>query len=419
MKKNKILKKIGIGIATLLFVNMLYFLFMTLSFTIPAEKVRPNIEMSLYTWAEDKMFPFFENPQGLWLDFGSDMIWANIALSNVDNPSKAAITLPHAVGGEANDKISFNNLVMGLYYTESEDFATSVYPRYWMLMVGVLRILFTFLEISQIRYGFYFLAALLMWGVFSKVNEKWGWRASFPLFMAVVLRNLLLHSISVSTSADIFVALSAMLFILKNGEKEIYKEYQGIVFLLIGSFSFALGPFVAPVLTLGFPLVINIMLQKEKDKEFLSWWRVIVNSVAWVCGYGGSMVLKAMLSRIVIGSQSTTSSISHYLGSGQGIRPRLGRIFYCFENLLSPLEVKIPIVLIVSLILVIMLFLRKRKKVEYKWLLLFVAMYPLLWAFVVVEHTIHYFASNMYSVFVFAVLTIITFSIQEKNKIKS
>lgn len=410
-----VLKRIGIGILILLAANALYFLFMTACFTIPAEKVRTNIELSLYTWSEEETFPFFDNARGLWLDFGSDMIWANIALMDVENPMKAAIELPYASGSEENDQMSFQNLVRGLYYAESEEAVSDVYPRYWMLMAGILRILFSFLEISQIRYAFYFMVALLLWAVFMEVDKRWGWRVAFPLFMAVILRNLLLHSISVSTSADVFVALGAMLFILRNGETQFYKKYSGLVFLLIGSFAFALGPFVAPVLTLGLPLIIHILLQDEKDNSFVSWWNVIANSAAWVCGYGGSMVIKAVLGKIVVGNQSTTGSIAHYLGIGQGVKARFGRILYCFENLLSPLEVKVPIVGMILLVLLIMLWRRKREKVECKWLLLFVSMYPLLWAFVIVEHTIHYFASNMYSVFVFAVLNVITFTIGEKS----
>ena len=293
----EILQKIGIGIAILILINALYFLFMAVSFMVPAEKVRPNIELSLYTWSEEEQYPFFDSARSVWLDFGSDMIWANIALTDVDNPMKAAIELPYAIGGEENDQVSFNNLVRGLYYAKSDDAVTTVYPRYWMLMVGILRILFSVMQITDIRYIFYFLAFLLLWAVASEVEKRWGWRVNFPLFMAVVLRTLVLHSISVSTSADVFIALGAMLVILKNGEKDVYKKYQGIFFLMVGSFAFALGPFVAPVLTLGLPLVTNILLQKEDDKEWLSWWRVVTNSAAWVCGYGGSMVIKAILSK--------------------------------------------------------------------------------------------------------------------------
>lgn len=410
-----VLQKIGIGIGVLLAANLLYFLFMAMCFMVPSEKVRPNIEMSLYTWDAEAQYPFFDDARAMWLDFGSDMIWANIALTDVENPFKAAIELPYAVGGEMNDKMSWNDLVRGLYYTESEDFVMTTYPRYWMLMAGVIRILFCFCEIAEMRYAFYFLAAILLWAVFREIEKRWGWRGSFPFFMAVALRVLLLHSISISTSADVFIALGAMLFILRNGEKEFYKKYQGIFFLGLGSFAFALGPFVAPVLTLGLPLVTDVMLQ-ERDRDLMSWWRVVTNSAAWVCGYGGSMVIKALLTKMTVGDQSTSSSIAHYLGLGQGIGARFGRIVYCFENLLTPLKIKVPIVLLVLIVLIIMLLSRKRQKVECKWLLLFVAMYPLLWAFVIVEHTIHYFASNMYSVFVFAILSIITLMIGEKNK---
>lgn len=415
-KLKNILTKIGIGIIVLLAANLLYFLFMSACFMIPAEKVKPNVEMSLYTWDGENQFAFFDNARAMWLDFGSDMIWANIAVSNVENPFKAAIELPYAVGGEMNEQASYNNLIRGLYYTQSEDFIMTTYPRYWMLMVGIIRVLFCFWEIAQMRYAFYFVAAILLWAVCREIEKRWGWRGSFPFFMAVVLRMLLTNSISISTSADVFIAFGAMLFVLKNAEKEFYKKYQGIFFLFLGSFVFALGPFVAPVLTLGMPLVTHILVQKEKDDCIDAWWRVITNSAAWICGYGGSIAIKAVLTKVVAGSQSTSGTISHYLGLGQGIGARIGRIVYCFENLMTPLNVKVPIVMVVAAVLVILLFTRKRVKMNSKWLLLFVASYPLLWAFVIVEHTIHYFASNMYAVFVYAVLSVITFTIGDKQK---
>lgn len=413
IKLKNILKKAAIGVSVLIVANLLYFMFMSICFMVPAQKVKPNIEMSLYTWQDETTFPFFDNGRAIWLDFGSDMIWANIALSDVDNPFKAAIELPYAIGGEENDDKNFNNLIRGLYYTESEDFAITTYPRYWMLMVGVIRVLFCFCEIAEMRYAFYFLAAVLIWAVFRELEKRCGWRGTFPFFMAVVLRMLLTHSISISTSADVFIAMAAMLFVLKNGEKEFYQRYQGVFFLFVGSFVFALGPFVAPVLTLGMPLVTHILVQKERDNTVCAWWRVFTNSAAWVCGYGGSIAIKAILTKLVAGSQSTSGSISHYLGLGQGFGARIGRILYCFENLMTPLKVKIPIVVLILGILVIMWCRSSKRKVACKWLLLFVSLYPLLWSFVVVEHTIHYFATNMYAVLVYAVLSIITLSIGE------
>lgn len=411
-----VLRKTGLGIAVLLGINILYFLFMSICFMVPGQKARANIEESLYTWQKDQRFPFLDSGKALWLDFGSDMIWANIALRDVDNPWKAAIELPYVEGAEESDEKTFNNLILGLYYADAEDTIEAAYPRYWMLMAGVIRILFCFLKISEMRYAFYFLAAVLLWAVFGNVEKRWGWRGTFPLFMAVVLRMLLMHSMSISTSADIFIAFGAMLFVLRNGEKDFYRKYQELFFLLVGSVVFALGPFVAPLLTLGMPLVAHIMVQNEKDHKAASWRKVIGNSVAWVCGYGGSMVIKALLGKVVLGNQSTSGSIAHYLGIGQGIGARFGRILYCFENMLSPLKVKVPIVLLVVLVLGIMLWKRSKQKIEFQWLLLFVSLYPLVWAFIIVEHTIHYFATNMFSVFVYGVLSVVTLSMGEKKR---
>ena len=51
-----------------------------------------------------------------------------------------------------------------------------------------------------------------------------------------------------------------------------------------------------------------------------------------------------------------------------------------------------------------------------KFIVLFVALYPVFWVFVVVEHSIHYYADNIFSVFVYGIFTVLVCMVSDKNK---
>lgn len=415
----EILKKIGKCLAILVILNIVYMIFMTVAYTTPVDgKVKENVGNSLFTVVNEDQFPVFHDPNGYWNDITTDLIWLNMAVCEGKNPFEGAMALYYQMTSnipEDGNPQTYHHLVSALYYNGAEGTHMQQYSRYWLLFMGILKPMFLIWEISEIRYIFYFVLFALSTTLIYQMGKVLDWRGIVPLGAAMAVRLWQMHSICLATMPDILIAIISMLLVINMYKKDTFKDKHMYLFLIIGSFSFAFGPLIAPILTLGMPLVLSIMLGNEKSNKIESWIRIIVDSVAWVAGYAISLIFKQMLAKAVIGMQDGTEEALYWFGMDMGFKERIDRIIYCFDGLLSPLNVKLPILLVIIAILIIAIIKNGINKTGNMLLLLFLALYPIAWIFVVVRHSQHYWAANILSVTVFAILAMLTMSVNKKS----
>lgn len=439
------------AVLLILVMNAAFLGFMTVTFMIPSEgKVHMHLEESMEQWARDTQEPLFFDNRIVWSDLNSDLIWANMASVSAEHPLHAAIEMPwKQTSADGEDKM-MQYLIAAMYYPDDPGTFTVSYSRYWMLSEGILRILLYFCNIGEIRYLYWITAAALILFLITSVHGLLGWRGSLPLATAILARSWLLHTACLSTSADIFLTLAAMLVLvlkrsrqsavipmpderchagtadagagrqstgLSKFDMDRLRDTGGIwtIFLVTGMFSCALGPLVAPLLTLGMPLLLELVLFHERDERRETWFHVIGYSAAWAIGYVSAMVCKAILAQLVLGSQSASDMFGYYLGPGQGITERLSRIGYCFERLFAPANVKAPVFVLLVAILTVLLI-RRHERFPVMWATLFVSLYPIAWIFIVVEHSKHNFASNILSILVYGLLTVLCSSIGQNHE---
>lgn len=419
MRLKKIGRNVVLTIGILVVLNVVYLMFMTLAFSLPADgKIKENIGASLYTWENEDIGQIFDDTKSFFLDLSSDMIWANIAATRTDNPLLTAIEMPYkqvAFDGEGVVEKMYRYLIQALYYPDSEETISTNYSRYWMLIAGILRILFVFWEIREIRYIFYFLTAGWMVLVLYKACKLLDWRGVLPLAVAMTVRVWLMHSASISLVPDILITLVSLYIMMCIYQKEKFQEYAPFLYLVIGSLSFATGPLVAPLLTLGMVLIMQVLLTGQQDSKLASWGRIIGNSMMWVLGYAGTIGAKSILAKLTIGEQTASETIMYWLGPGQGIGQRVERVRYCLEGLMAPIEVKGPMMAIIVIMLIFMMFRRGWQNFEGKLQLIFIALYPVVWSFIIVEHSIHYFVANIFSILVYSLLSVLVFMIRDKR----
>ena len=108
-----------------------------------------------------------------------------------------------------------------------------------------------------------------------------------------------------------------------------------------------------------------------------------------------------------------------YIALDKGIAERIDRILYCFAGLLDPWKVKLPCLLMVLAVLGILLCRYGFRPAKGTLRLLWIALYPVGWIFVVTRHSQHYWVANILSIFVYAVLSAVCLSVGEipkKNK---
>lgn len=282
--------------------------------------------------------------------------------------------------------------------------------------MGFLRIMFCFWKLRDIRYLFYLVSTTLMILVLMKLKEKAGIKGWLPALVGFSFSVINLHAICFSFFCEIIIMMIGCLVVLYLGEKEWYVEKKGLIFLIIGSLNFAMGPFVSPILPLGMVLLMDILYGKHTIGKKAEWVEIVTNSVFWVLGYGGTMMMKQILSYAVLGEQTGTENALMWVGMEFGLRERLMIIYNNILRFMSPEPIKIPALVIILVILLILAlkFYRKSNKIGQ---LLFVALYPVYWMLIIARHSQHSFASNALCVTAFGLLSIITYQV-DWNKIK-
>lgn len=420
-----ILKKIIKCAGIVLGLNIIFIIFLTLTYMIPVDgKIKEHVGNSLYALDGDDKFPVFHDPNGFWNDNSTDMEWINMAVTTKSNPLKGAVGLYWKTttdeileGGEAR----YYDLINALYYPDADNTGVMEYSRCGILTVGFLKILFLLYEITDIRYISYFIICSLVLLLFYRLFDIKQKSLIVPLAVAIGMRVWLMQSTCLTTMCDILTAIVAMLAVISMTKKGTFSKGHIYLFLITGIFAFEMGMFEAPLLTLGMPLVLSVVLNNEKDNKIQSWIRVLEDSIVWVCGYLASMLFKQFLAQIVLGNHGRTGTgvMMMWLAPELGIRARIDRIIYCLDGLFSPIKVKLPIIIIIVLVLIYYIIKYGSQKTGNNLLLAFVSLYPIVWIFIFTRHAQHYWVANILSITVFALLSILNLHVKGKETNKN
>ena len=400
------IKKIIIGVATVLLLNLMYLLFMMATYCLPTQgQLRDNIGDSLSVWVNEVncVKPLFDD-YGFYLDSFSDMIWANAATISTGDAFKDTVRQPYKVTSQQfTDQETYNNLVAALYYADES--SESEYSRYWNLQIGWIKILFQFVTIREVRFLLFSLTSIIAF-ILLLVLHREGIGIVIPIFGGMYMTSLVLHSTCLSFFGDIVIALTGMLFIACSYRTGWYAKWEYLVYIVIGSLTFANAPLVAPVLTLGMCLLVSVLLRKSSDRQASSWFLLITDSVCWGMGYLGTLLFKQILSQITLGYQTGTDTIAQWIGFEFGIGDRFRILFNNFARLFSPQIVKRPLI-VLFIVFAVGGIIKAGRKVDYMLQVLFISMYPIGWILLVARHAQHYFTSNILCVFIAGVSAVL------------
>ncbi|MBR0173694.1 MAG: hypothetical protein IJQ21_13000 [Lachnospiraceae bacterium] len=413
-----IIRNAMIWLACLLLLNGIYMLFMTVTFALPVqERVRGNIEASLPVWEEggESEAPVFKQNSIFWSDTSSEMLLVNTTATVYGNPAGRGaalywLSLPDT--GEIPPVHQYRSLAANIHNPDDPALSVESYERYWYLLAGVFRLLFCFLTIGEIRWLLYAGGALLTLLLFCRVYRIAGARGVVPLGIAMLFRCLGLNMAGTATAMDVYVALCAMTAVTYLYKKKRFREQQALFFFITGSVTFAIGPFIAPLLTLGMTQILLILLDQTQDRDPGAWKQLVANAVAWGAGYVLTMLVKALVSSVVVGNSDGFGVAFHYLGgSGHAtVADRVARIFYGLEHLMYPTQAKLVIILILAGVFLVRVI--RKGPAGFCGILQTgaVSCYPLLWFFVVYAHSMHDYASNIFAITAYGIAAIAAYS---------
>lgn len=417
IEKMSRVKKILIGMATVLLLNLIYLLFMMATYCLPTQgQLKDNIGDSLSVWVNEVncVKPLFDD-YGFYLDTFSDMIWANAATISTGNSFTDTVKQSYKVTSQQfTDQETYNNLVAALYYADESSEAE--YSRYWNLQIGWIKILFQFVTIREVRFLLFSITSIIAF-VLLLVLHREGRDIVIPIFMGIYMTSLVLHSTCLSFFGDIMIALTGMLFIACSYSTSWYTRWEYLVYIVIGSLTFANAPLVAPILTLGMCLLVSILLRKSDDRQASSWLLLISDSACWGLGYLGTLLFKQILSKLVLGYQTGTNTIVQWIGFEFGIGDRIRILFNNFERLFSPLTVKLPII-VLFIAFAVFGIIKAKRKTDYIWQIFFVSLYPIAWILLIARHAQHYFTSNILCIFIAGICSIMVSKINFDKLLK-
>ena len=198
------------------------------------------------------------------------------------------------------------------------------------------------------------------------------------------------------------------------------------MFFIIGGLTTFFDLLTAPLLTLGIPLIIEVLLRSREEslsikKAFLE---IIKLSILWAIAYGTIFFAKWVIASLIMQKDLITVAINQILfrtnGSEEYPATKIGAIVENFTYLYNNVLLACGIVTIIGWIIALI----KTRKNKINWkkilILLIISIYPYVWYMVFAGHsTIHaFFTYRIQAIAIFGVLCIMLEFVDLKTKEK-
>lgn len=393
----------AIFIATLIATSLLYF-----TYLIPAQSVRPNIEKSAFKLLQEgEVFQLSKKLSGSKIDnFSTSIMLNNAAFLGRDNPFYDSLTNPRTEYSNPSNQISA--LFLSIKETSLDNATIKEYPRYWHGYLTILKPLLIFFDISAIRIiNFILQFSLLILATFLIYKHlNLGYATAF--LTSIFYINPISTAYCLQYSSTYYILLVSTIIIL-NSTKPLKPAKT---FLAIGISTSFFDLLSAPLLTLGFPLIVYISLYKKSPLKDLI--LIIKSSIYWSLGYLGFWFSKWLIATIFTPHNIIKDGINTIITRTIGKTPNETRILVDFDfsfalnqNLNELNHFPSILIILFFLLSVCLSYFIKQYKFTPNYtalLTLLIGLYPFIWFAIVTNHSIiHPLQSfRILAIFIFA-----------------
>lgn len=286
------------------------------------------------------------------------------------------------------------------------------YSRYWHGYQLYLRPLLTGFNYAQIRYFVYIFSMLLFAVSFYCVAKHINMLTGILWAFSILLSRFCIVSVSlqyVSCFNIMFMTVIWLCLYHKSyiaGKKDIY-----ILFLIVGAVTNFIDFLTVPMLTLGAPLIVYLLMIMKSEDYHISKGikKVILCSVSWCCAYGFTWIFKWLIGTVILKQNVLDSAVS------QGVFRVAGNEEYPLNRaLMYQSNIKCLLgttggILFVSILIVWLIFMicsRKPWKECFKIApVLLLSLYPYIWYGFMANH------SQIHAMFTYRLQIIAVFSL--------
>lgn len=171
------------------------------------------------------------------------------------------------------------------------------YTRYWHGYLVPLKILLLFFDYGDIRFLNLFAQFFLMGWIVVLMMEKGRKRLILPFAGLLCVLNPAVEAMSLQFSSVFYITLCAMIILLKRKEKEIALRTVPF-FFSIGVLTAFFDLLTYPLVTLGVPLALGLLLMEGRSREKII---VLIKSCfSWGLGYAGMWACKWIAAGILL-----------------------------------------------------------------------------------------------------------------------
>lgn len=313
------IKKILKGIAIFFAMIALFCLLLTLSYALPNTRIRKNLAESVETIKSEGGFyykPFFGTQNVLsdsyTLDDYTDSLILGIALDKGENQGKNIFDRAlenYKYQDDEKDPIeSFANAI------DDSNEANSNYTRYWFGIETFLRPLLLFFNFQTIRYINMILIFILLMISTILISKKIGLKYAIAFDVMLFFMGITIIPVSLQYIPVMAITLIASIVILCCENNKQFDDFLPYFFIGIGGWTAFMDLLTYPLVTLGIPVVLVLLLKLKHGSTFKELIITIIKlSVIWGMSYGATYLIKWIITSIVMGQNVVIEAINQFL----------------------------------------------------------------------------------------------------------
>lgn len=302
------IKKIGnIGLILLSGIA-LGFILIVLTYLLPTNRIRENVEESIYTFYKEKAYyAVVDRYKGTQLDNYTDAIMiSNAMYDGTENAINKAVQVYRYINNSGGNPAE--QLVE--YFTGKDiNWNKTTYSRYWhgyLLILKPALLIFNYTDIRMINQIVQTL--LIIWIIYLLIKRNLK-EEILPFCTAVLSIIPGVIALSLQFSTTVYISLISLLLMLLFHEK--LRNKYVYFFLIIGMITSFMDFLTCPILTLGMPMIQLIILNKNNWKKDIK--DIIVLSIMWGIGYAGMWISKWIISSILLGENLIIEALNKIL----------------------------------------------------------------------------------------------------------
>ena len=413
-KMKAIPKKIGIILVVYILLMAVFTGAMTRSYSLDDKRIISHVSESAETIEREGMYPkIMISSEKSWLDNFTDSWMLTIAMGVEGNtPLQQAAGCYYINAKTAENRVdNLLKIVKGEKEVEVKEYA-----RYWHGYQVFLRPLLQVFNYEEIRYinmfgimGLFVMAACLL-------KEKIGTESAVAFVISMLMSMIIIVPMSMQFSSIYYVTMISIVLLTMFSKKIMKKDLMYAYFFLVGAFTSFFDLLTAPIMTLGFSLVVYTYLELKDNGIGKNTVEIISKSFSWSMGYLMTWSGKWVIAQFITKKEIIKDALAQILSrtSSRINEVEISKVEAITKNLAKYINgVNIKLILALIVITLILFIIMKKKNSINMLPTVLVAFYPIVCYLVMTNHSfLHFwFTYRNLTVSCFAILSFILYTI--------